>query len=353
MDGSGEPLRSTVSSTGLYNTSNGHAYDLTAHLFVLPGNAPHCLWQVKSGQGGQSHYGLFNMVGGFHHYLSNGSMAGGLVLRPQNQIQDGAAGQLRSWRDDTLDPTAFYASPSFHLVIKGDECGNVAACDIIETHSIVCNDNGTPSENDDYFVLTVNGTVSDGSGSYRVSIDGTLLSGTTASGVSRVITGNGVGSNPLLSADGTNYSVVLQDASDSNCSVQFNASETACSVPECSIAVDNYDIQCFDNSTSATDDDYFSINITGTISNGSENYIVRVDGTQYGPATPSGSSFLITGDGAGANPLLLSDGSTSYLIRVEDATDSNCFVEFTSGPVSPCSNCPTPNCATATAVRNN
>lgn len=127
LDGAGEPLRSTVSSTGMLNTPTGHAYDLAFSFHPGIAGEP-CLWQVQAGQGGKSAYGLFNMVGGFHHYLTDGSSTPNFVVRPNNQVEGGVAGQHRNYRRTDLDPGTAFASPSLHLVIVGNACGGAPPC---------------------------------------------------------------------------------------------------------------------------------------------------------------------------------------------------------------------------------
>ena len=97
---------------------------------------------------------------------------------------------------------------------------------------------------------------------------------------------------------------------------------------------------CNDNGTpSNMGDDYFDLTITGTVTDGSGNYTVAVNG-YTSPSTASGTPVTILGDGTHTN--LAADGASTFLVRIEDAGDSNCFVEFTTSIVVPCP--PTEDC---------
>ena len=109
---------------------------------------------------------------------------------------------------------------------------------------------------------------------------------------------------------------------------------------------------CNNNATAGnTLDDYFSFNVTGTIADGSGNYVVKI-GTYTSTSVTSGSSITVTGNGLAGNPTLSANGAATYTVRIEDASNNSCFTEFTVGPVSSCSNCPTPNCGTVVVQKN-
>ena len=92
---------------------------------------------------------------------------------------------------------------------------------------------------------------------------------------------------------------------------------------------------CNDNGTGGiSTDDYYDLEVTGTLSGGSGNYVVKI-GAYTSPSTASGTAVTILGDGTHTN--LAADGASTYTVRVEDAVDSNCFTEFESGPISACS----------------
>ena len=228
-------------------------------------------------------------------------------------------------------------------------------CSVSETHSEQCDDNGTGADSsDDYYNLTVTGTLTNGSGNYIVKIDGTQYGGQTASGSSITLVGDGGAGNPTLNADGAStYTVRVEDATDASCFVEFTSGPvSSCSNgPSCSIT-QTHTTSCNDNGTAGDDtDDFFDLTVTGTVSNGSGNYVVVVNG-YTSPSTASGTAVTIVGDGQGGNPTLAADGTSTYVVRVEDAADSSCFTEFTTEVVASCSYCPAINCGTATVQEN-
>ena len=110
--------------------------------------------------------------------------------------------------------------------------------------------------------------------------------------------------------------------------------------------------QCNNNNTPANaTDDWFSVTLTGTITNGSGNYVLKVGAYTSAP-TVSGTAITITGNGQSGNPLFQANGTSTYTLRIEDANDSNCFTIVTAGPVNACSSCPNPNCKTVTVTKN-
>ncbi len=120
--------------------------------------------------------------------------------------------------------------------------------------------------------------------------------------------------------------------------------EDNCSVTETHSTV------CASNGTPANEnDDYFDLTVTATLDGGSGNYVVIVGG-YTSPSTASGTAVTILGNGTHTN--FAADGSTTYTVRVEDATDSACFVEFTTEAVNPCSNCPTKDCLDVQMKKN-
>jgi len=150
------------------------------------------------------------------------------------------------------------------------------------------------------------------------------------------------------SANGTTYTITITDDSDPSCTITTTVNQNSCStVPACSVTQTHTE-QCNNNGTQGdSSDDYYNLIVTGTVANGSGNYVVIIGG-YTSPSTPSGTAVIIVGDGQGGNPTLAADGATTYTVRIEDANDSTCFTEFTSGPVTSCSNCPTINCGTVT-----
>ena len=120
----------------------------------------------------------------------------------------------------------------------------------------------------------------------------------------------------------------------------------------CSASVSQIDTPCNNNgTTSNSTDDWFTVMLTGNISMGSGNYVVKM-GTYTSPITPSGSQIVIIGNGQLGNPTFLADGTSTYTLRIEDAYNSSCFTTVVVGPVDACSFCPYPNCITVTIIKS-
>ncbi|HRH99638.1 MAG TPA: SdrD B-like domain-containing protein [Saprospiraceae bacterium] len=147
-----------------------------------------------------------------------------------------------------------------------------------------------------------------------------------------------------LTADGASHTVTAVFTADPSCTA--NTTYTApnpCSVV-CGASVGQVTTQCNNNGTPAVNlDDWFSVTLTGTITNGSGFYIVKI-GTYTSGLIASGTSITISGNGLAGNPNMKADGTSSYLIRIEDSNNPNCFTSTTVGPINPCSSCPDPNC---------
>jgi hypothetical protein len=105
---------------------------------------------------------------------------------------------------------------------------------------------------------------------------------------------------------------------------------------------------CNNNGTPATSsDDWFTLTVTGTVTDGSGTYVVKI-GAFTSPVIMSGTPVVISGNGLLGNPLLQANGSSTYIVRIEDAADSSCFSTISVGPVQSCSICPDPNCFNVT-----
>ena len=152
-------------------------------------------------------------------------------------------------------------------------------------------------------------------------------------------------------ADGMVHTVTATFSADLACTADTTyTAPNSCAVV-CSASVGQISTQCNNNGTPAVNsDDWFSVTLTGTITNGSGNYVLKIGAYTSAP-TASGTAITITGNGQAGNPLLQANGSNSYLIRIEDANNSNCFTTTTVGPVNSCSSCPDPNCLGVTVTR--
>ena len=212
-----------------------------------------------------------------------------------------------------------------------------------------CNDAGTGSDpSDDYISFDLYPTGSNLGASYSVSVNngGTITptSGTYSSVTSFQLQGG--------SANGTTYIITITDNADANCKITTTVMQNSCSsTPSCSVTETHIE-ECNNNGTQGNStDDYYNLTVTGTVANGSGNYVVIIGG-YTSPSTPNGTAVTIVGDGQGGNPTLAADGSSTYTVRVEDANDSTCYTEFTSDPVTSCSYCPTINCGEVNIKKN-
>ena len=212
----------------------------------------------------------------------------------------------------------------------------------------ICNKNNTGGISDDDFIsFSLNPTGSNIGTSYTVSVDN--------GGTITPTSGNyGNATNFQLqngSANGTTYAITITDITDPNCTITTIVQQNSCS--NCQIEA-TIDTDCNDNGTLPNEnDDYFNLTVTGTVTDGTGNYVVKI-GTYTSASTPSGTAVNITGDGQGGNnPMLAADGIDTYTVRVEDVSDSSCFIEYTVGPVDECSECPTPDCLNVQVKKNN
>lgn len=128
--------------------------------------------------------------------------------------------------------------------------------------------------------------------------------------------------------------------------------QTVGCAPTCNLTQTHTTPVCNNNGTAGNvTDDYFSFSVTGTVTDGSGSYVVRI-GAFTSAVVASGNTISITGNGLAGNPTLSANGTSTYTVRVEDSAASTCFTEFTIGPVASCSNCPTPNCGAVTVQKN-
>ncbi len=152
-------------------------------------------------------------------------------------------------------------------------------------------------------------------------------------------------------ADGMVHTVTATFSDDLACTADTTyTAPNSCAVV-CSASVGQITTQCNNNGTPAVNsDDWFSVTLTGTITNGSGNYVVKIGAYTSAP-TASGTPITIAGNGQSGNPLLQANGSSTYTVIIEDANNSNCFTTTTVGPVNSCSSCPDPNCLGVTVTK--
>ncbi len=153
----------------------------------------------------------------------------------------------------------------------------------------------------------------------EISYDQGTLSGSAGNWVLSDIN-SGVVTNVTVSIAATGCSV--SDQASADCAV-------------CSVSQMNA-VFCRDNGTlNNNTDDYIALSINGNVIDGSNQYSVIIDSYTSGPVN-NGEEIIIEGNGVGLNPILMANGTSTFLVRVEDASDSSCFTEFVIGPIDPC-----------------
>jgi hypothetical protein len=153
-----------------------------------------------------------------------------------------------------------------------------------------------------------------------------------------------------LSADGASHTVTAVFSAVPACSSTATYTAPASCAPTCTATQTHTTPVCNNNSTAGNaTDDWFSFSVTGTVANGSGNYVVKI-GSWTSPSIVNGQSVSIVGNGLSGNPSLPANGS-SITVRVEDAVTSTCFATFTVSNAA-CSSCPTPNCGSVTVQKN-
>ena len=221
-------------------------------------------------------------------------------------------------------------------------CSTPDPCSI--TGSIVsqtCSDNSTPAnEADDSYTIVVNATLMNGTGTtYQVLVDGTPVTTTPAaptSGTDATIT------VPATAGPSTT-TITFRDADDATCvSPGVTTGDLMeCSTPNqpCSVGGTFAIVSCSDNNTGSDDtDDFYTISVDATATNGSTTFeVIDVD-----------NQVVVTGTyGTQATFTTAADGMTeSY--RIRDAADNTCISNGVTTPnlVS----CSTPDPCAITAI---
>ncbi|MFN8338866.1 MAG: hypothetical protein U0T36_07580 [Saprospiraceae bacterium] len=153
-----------------------------------------------------------------------------------------------------------------------------------------------------------------------------------------------------LTSDGGSHTVTAVFSAVPACSSTATYTAPAVCAPTCTATQSHTTPVCNNNSTAGNaTDDWFSFSVTGTVANGSGNYVVKI-GSWTSPSIVSGQSVSIVGNGLSGNPSLPANGS-SITVRVEDAVTSTCLATFTVSSAA-CSSCPTPNCGSVTVQKN-
>jgi hypothetical protein len=227
-----------------------------------------------------------------------------------------------------------------------NSCSNTCSLTDAGKDNETCNNNNTSGDpSDDYIIFDLNPTGANLSTGYTVSVSGATITPTSAN----------YGSNTSFqlntgSANGLSNTITITDNADPNCKITTTVLQNSCSTCTTSATITS---DCNNNGTLPNeDDDYFNLVVTGTVTDGTGNYIVII-GTYTSASIPSGTVVNIAGDGQGGNPMLAADGASTYTVRIEDASDSSCYIGYTVGPVDECSECPTPDCLNVQVKKKN
>ncbi|NBC06003.1 MAG: T9SS type A sorting domain-containing protein [Bacteroidetes bacterium] len=217
------------------------------------------------------------------------------------------------------------ADPSCSASVSMQAPQPCIGCDIeVQVLDTLCQDNGTPFDpSDDTFTATVIVTAQGAfSSAWRwQEVPMGAISSPQPYGQEVV-----VGPFPI---SGGEVDLRFWDVEDANCreAVVIGAPDTCSDEEPCSITA-SADAACNDGGT-PTDpsDDFYTITVSATAQNGSDNFIVLVNGVSQG-------SFPYNGGGSFTLP---ADGSTVTL-EFQDADDSSCSESVTlNDPLTPCS----------------
>lgn len=177
----------------------------------------------------------------------------------------------------------------------------------------------------------------------------------TSGGFTKVINVAGGATSPqtvsfTIVPDGTTHPITAVFDGDPTCTDTENYTAPANCSPACNLTSAGLtNVQCNSSSTPATStDDYitFSLNPSGTLLGST----YTVSSNNGGILTPTSASYGVTTNFRLQNGS--ANGSTVYTITITDASGAPCQTSVDIGPISPCSNCPNPNCKSVTVIKN-
>ncbi|MEZ5031388.1 MAG: gliding motility-associated C-terminal domain-containing protein [Saprospiraceae bacterium] len=220
------------------------------------------------------------------------------------------AGSYTAWARDTFNCTV---SQPF-TVPDGLEI-------TVDALTVVCNNNGTPSDaTDDFYTITftlVNNQAN--AGTYTV----------TGPGINQGPFTYGQAHNFTLPANGQSLTLTFTDAVKGCPVTQQIGPLNSCST-DCLITITTLTKVCNDAGTNADpSDDFYEFTVNATAVNGgaSNSFIVVINGTNYGPFTyGTGGTFTLPADGS--NPV----------VTFIDNDDPQCSASQSAGTLTPCSN---------------
>ncbi len=203
------------------------------------------------------------------------------------------------------------------LIADPGTCSN--DCDLTSAglDDVACDDNGTPTDTDDFITFTLNPLGINLGSTYSVQVSNGSVMPTSASYGSPVFFSLNAGS-----AGGGNVTVTITDDNDLGCDIDVIISDPgACSVA-CSLSdIGLSDVGCDDNNTSSdSSDDFivFNLNPTGVAL-----------GATYSVAVSSGSVNPTSGVYGAPSSFSLNNGSAgagAVTVVVTDDTDPFCMI---------------------------
>ncbi len=223
------------------------------------------------------------------------------------------------------------------LVVLMDPLAVCSLTDAGESNE-ACNNNGSNIDgSDDYITFDLNPSGSDLGSGYTVSVDNggsvTPNSGNYNNSTSfRLQDG---------SANGTLYTITIQDNDDPSCTISTTFQQNSCSNgTPCSLTNAGKSNETCNNNQSPADpiDDYITFDLNPSGTGLGSGYSVSVDNAAT--ISPTSSNYGIP------TTFQLQGGSangTLYTITIQDADDPNCTLT-TTVQQNACSNCPDPNC---------
>jgi hypothetical protein len=232
----------------------------------------------------------------------------------------------------TDDTNPSCASTTFRVIQAAVfPCSN--ACELTDAglSNVACNDNGTPSDpSDDFIILDLNPTGGNLGSGYNVSVSSGSI--TPASGSYGSTTSFSLNTG---SAGAGDITLTITDTGDNACTIDTLVLDPGSCSPECALdPIAPITATCNDNGTpSDPSDDFleFSLNPTGSNLSGS-GYTVSVN---TGSVTPGSGNY---GSPTGFSLQPGSAGAGNVTLTVTDIADPNCSQTLTITDPGSCSN---------------
>ena len=191
----------------------------------------------------------------------------------------------------------------------------------LETFEWVCNDNGTNTDNSDDF--------------YEVTFLASSINGATTNAYTLTVNGNLLGIYQYnesytieVDADGTSPNLLFVDAEDEQCFLNETFGPLISCSNTCVITAE-VSLECSNNNTSDDEnDDFYTLDFSVDGVNVSNMFSIILDGTAINDLMyPAMESITIPADGQ------------IHLVQFVDSENEDCFYEYTTDMLIPCSIC--------------